>query len=280
MSRSLGVLVLVLALAACSRGNTGDAVPDGNWELVRLEFRGEVFEEPLVLSSADQLMGGRGACNSFGQQDDGSITQTLVGCVGIAEQVDEALIDAITGHRTFDGNTLILEGSFARAELVEIVLPTVAEFFAVLASDEPDIDPATLLLDSEAGGPPQDWDRMLRLDDPLDFAEFVVGSSGGSVCFHVGLDTERVTSGSSCRAMQDVRSDAITMIVGYPTPKVAAALIPDGWLTAENLADLGELGTVQGNLFIANQDATVMLTLEDSNGAKYSLELPAVADLR
>lgn len=273
-------VAFVLLISACGNGiASGDDVPDGQWELVRLEFDGDSFDEPLILSSMDQLMGGRGACNSFGQEPGGQIVQTLAGCDEESERVDEALIDAIQGNRQVDGEDLRLEGSFATAELRSIVLPTPQELFSILSSDAPDVDPATLLLDEESGGPPEDWDRMIRIEADVDLADFVIGSSGASVCFHVGLATERVTSGSTCRPVQDVRSEAISMIVGFPEPVVHAALIPDAFLTEDNIAMLEQFGTITRNLLVVDLSQAVQATLEDSDGNTYEVDLPQLTEL-
>ena len=281
MSRILRWTVVALALLATSCGNgvgTGDSVPDGQWELVRLDYDGRSYDEPLILSSNDQLFGGRGACNSFGQQPNGDIVQTAAGCGDERERIDEALIDAVRGRRQIDENTLILNGSFATAVLRSIVLPTPEELFSILATDAPDVDPATVLFDEEAGGPPTDWDRMIRIESNVELAQFFIGANGQSVCLHIGLETERVTGGSTCRQVQDVRSEAISMVVGYPEPSVRAALIPDAFLTEANIALLEPFGALYENLYVVDPSQAVQLTLDDSDGNAYNLNLREVAE--
>ncbi len=267
------VAAIALVTVACGNGaGSGDVVPDSTWELLSLEFDGRAFDEPLLLSSREQLFGGSGACNDFGVEADGTVVQTAVGCDDESERVDEALINAVQGRRQLDGERLTIEGSFATVVLRPIVLPTPVELFSVLASDAPDIDLATLIFDEEAGGPPQDWDRMIRVDADIELAEFVIGSNGHSVCSHIGLATERPTSGSSCQPAHRLQSRFFAMVVGYPEPVVHAGLIPDAFLSDGNVQRLQEFGTVMGNFFVINLDTAVNLTLTDGEGNSYELD--------
>ena len=273
MRGMFGWACLLLVISACGNGlASGDSVPDGQWELVQLEYDGRVFNDPVILSSQDQLFGGRGPCNSFGQQADGEIVQTLVGCDEELGRIDAALVNAIQGERRLDGDQLVLDGSFATAELRAITLPTPEELFAILASDAPDVDPNTVLYDEE-GGPPEGWDRIIRLDDGDEIAEFIIGTLEGRVCFHIGLDTEPVTSGSTCQSIEDVRFAAITMTAGFPEPLVQAALIPDAFLTEDSVAMLSSLGSVSGNVFRIDPSDSVEITLNDESGNSYLVML-------
>ena len=153
-----------------------------------------------------------------------------------------------------------------------IVLSTPAEVFSVLASDAPEVDPATLLFDEEAGSPPQDWDRMIRVETDIPLADLVIGSSGQTVCVHIGLATERVTSGSGCRSVHRL-TRANSMTIGYPEPVLQAVLVPDAFLAAGNMQQLSELGTVAGNFLIIDPGTTVRVTLEDGQGNSYEIDL-------
>lgn len=276
IARLCGLASIALLVVACGRGvGSGDTVPDSTWELVSLEFDGQIYNEPLLLSSSDQLFGGGGACNSFGQQANGDIVRTLRGCDDESERVDEALINAVQGNRQLDGERLTIDGSFATVVLHPIVLSTPAEVFSVLASDAPDVGRATLLFDEEAGGPPDGWDRMIRVETDIPLADFVIGSSGHTVCVHIGLATERVTSGSSCHSVHRL-TRASSMTVGYPEPLLQAVLVPDAFLTAGNMQQLSEIGTVAGNFFIIDPGTAVQVTLEDGEGNSYEIDLVRV----
>lgn len=69
------------------------------------------------------------------------------------------------------------------------------------------------------------------------------------------------------------------MIVGFPEPVVHAALIPDAFLTEDNIAMLEQFGTITRNLLVVDLSQAVQATLEDSDGNTYEVDLPQLTEL-
>lgn len=129
MAKFLLVLFLALVGAGCGGGGEdstvqtldgidGDVVPDGSWELVRLDFRGRRYIAPeLTMESAGQLLSFVGECNTYRQLNPDEIVPALAGipCDIDQQDIDMALLDALSGGRRLNGEELVLDGSRSRA---------------------------------------------------------------------------------------------------------------------------------------------------------------------
>lgn len=237
-------IVAVVALGFMLRPDRGH-IPDGEWELVATNFEDDIELRPLFLSSKDGRLSGDNGCNDFGEQPNGDMVQTLVGCLDDRAELETRVMHAVMGSRSMDGDLLVLKGGGFGLEYAQVVPAFPEMVLNLLASDEPRVDPATVFFDPEGGQANFD---LLPIESGHPTIDMYVGQSERLVCYY--YVAEPITSGSSCLHARDfARSGLRINAAGRDGPLgYRAVILPDDFVDSTTTAQLETLGVVLGNL--------------------------------